>query len=125
MIRQDDDKRVYTGKSRIPGAGRGLFAKVLLPKGTLLKVIGALVPAGSASDRCTAYADAYKFRVGKYLLIPTGYGAIVNHSSSPNMEKVVRDSRVYLRALRRIEKGEELLFVYGRYARRWFVPMPG
>ncbi len=114
------EKRVYVSKSRMPRAGRGLFAAQALARGALLEVVGTLVPAGSAADRCTAYADAYKFRAGRSLLIPTGYGALANHSCSPNLEKVVKGSRVFLRALRPIEKGEELLFAYSRYARRRF-----
>ena len=120
VIPSEREKRVHVSKSAIPGAGDGLFAGMTLTKGALLEVVGVLVPAGSAADRCTAYADAYKFRVGRRLLIPTGYGAFANHSSAPNMEKVVRGSRVFLRALRPIEKGEELVFAYSRYARKRF-----
>lgn len=114
------DKKVYIANSAIPRAGKGLFARVPLAKGETLEVVGALVPAKSAADRCTRYADAYKFRIGKFLLIPTGYGGIVNHSSAPNMEKVTVGRRLYLRALRRIEKGEELVFVYSEYAQKKF-----
>jgi hypothetical protein len=119
-IIRETDKRFYIAKSTLPGAGEGLFAKVQLAKGALLEVIGALVPAKSISDRCTLYSDAYKFRVGKYLLVPTGYGGIANHSPLPNMKKVIKGKRVYLRALRSIAKGEELLYVYSRYAEERF-----
>jgi SET domain-containing protein len=118
MLLQETDRRVYVAPSTIAGAGRGLFAKVPLAKGESLEVIGVLVPAASTSDAATAYADAYKFRVGKFLLIPAGFGSMVNHSASPNMEKVVAGRRVFLRALGPIQKGEELLFIYGPYARQ-------
>ena len=120
MILDESETRVRVSKSALPGAGDGLFAAKALPRGALNEVVGTLVQPGSAADRCTAYADAYKFRVGRRLLIPTGYGALANHSPAPNMEKLVRGSRVFLRALRRVEKGTELVFTYSRYARKRF-----
>jgi len=98
----------------------GLFAKVPLARGEDLEVIGTLIARNSTSDECTRYADAYKFRAGKYLLIPLGYGAMVNHSSNPNLEKIIKNDRVYLRALRPVRAGEELLLCYSQYARRAF-----
>lgn len=117
---EEADDRLYVAESTIRRAGRGLFAKVPLERNESIEVIGMLVAAKSAADRCTAYADAYKFQVGRYLLVPMGYGGMANHSSSPNMEKIIRGPRVYLRALRRIEKDEELLFAYSAYAQKRF-----
>jgi SET domain-containing protein len=117
---RDTEKRVSIARSAIPGAGRGVFAKVSLAKGAVIEAVGTLVRAGSTEDTLTSYADIYKFRAGKYLLIPAGFAGMVNHSAKPNMEKVVKGSRVYLRALRRIEKGEELHFTYSKYAQKSF-----
>jgi hypothetical protein len=121
MIVAEADPRFYVADSAIPGAGRGLFAKVPLAAGEELRVIGVIIPAGTASDECTRYADAYKFRVGDALLIPVGYGSLVNHSAqAPNMEKVVVGNAVSLRSLRAIAAGEELLFCYSEYAQTRF-----
>lgn len=120
MIIEENDGRFYIAASILPGAGKGLFAKVSLAKDDMLEVIGVLVPSNSISDKCTSYADRYKFRVGNDLLIPTGYGGIANHSFSPNMEKIIVGRRVYLRALRPIEKGEEVVYIYSRYAQEKF-----
>jgi hypothetical protein len=108
----EDDPRFAIDRSTIPGAGDGLFAKEPLAAGDRLEVIGVLIEANSISDICTTYANRYKFRVGGLLLIPLGYGSLVNDSDSPNMKKVIEDWRVYLEALRPIERGEELFFVY-------------
>lgn len=121
MISNESDPRFYVGKSTIKGAGKGLFAKIAITKGEKLEVIGVLVPAKSLADKCTTYADAYKFRIGKYLLIPTGLGGIANHSNNPNAKKIIKGSRVYLIALKDINKGDEVLYIYGLYAQKRFL----
>lgn len=113
MIIVENDVRFYISKSTIPMAGDGLFAKIFLVEGERLEVIGVLVLAESVSDVCTRYADCYKFRVGDLLLIPLGFGGMVNHSRNPNLKKVIDDQRVYLRTTRPIHPGEELFFTYG------------
>ena len=118
MIQSESDPRFRIGPSLIPGAGLGVFATTALALGDRLRVSGVLVAAGSVADECTRYADAYKFRVGDHLLIPTGYGGMVNHSArAPNMEKVVEGIEVCLRALRPVAVGEELLWTYSDFAR--------
>ena len=73
------------------------------------------------ADECTRYADEYKLRLGDLLLIPVGYGGMVNHSAhAPNMEKVLVDNAVYLRTLRAVAADEELLFCYSEYAQARF-----
>ena len=121
MIIAESDPRFYVADSAIPGAGRGLFAGVPLAAGDELRVVGVVIPADTTSDECTRYADEYKFRVGDSLLIPVGYGGMVNHSSeAPNMEKVLVGTALFLRTLRPIAVGEELLFRYSEYAQMRF-----
>ena len=117
MILDEPDPRFYAAPSTVPGAGRGLFARVSLKTGDRLAVIGVLVRRDSASDRYTAFADEYKFRVGDYLLIPCGVAALANHSSEPNVGKVVEGDAVFLELLRDVDAGEELCFAYTEYAR--------
>lgn len=59
---EEQDSRFYVAASTLRGAGQGLFAKAALAKGEMLEVVGILIPADSVSDRCTSYADVYKFR---------------------------------------------------------------
>src|SRR4051794_14286714 len=84
----EDDRRFSINESTIPGAGRGLFAAHPLAEGDRLEVIGPLTRADTPADVCTAYADRHKFRVGELLLVPLGYGGLVNYSDPPNMKKV-------------------------------------
>jgi hypothetical protein len=121
MFANETDNRFLVAESTIPGAGKGVFAKTALAEGELLEIIGVLVQRDSIADQCTHYADEHKVRVGDdYLLIPVGFGGMVNHSSSPNTEKVIEGERAYLRALRPIEAGEELFFTYSEYAQERF-----
>jgi hypothetical protein len=108
----ESDDRFELRPSTIPGAGRGVFARVDLPTGALLEVIGVRVRRETVSDECTHFADHHKFRVGDTLLIPVGFGGLVNHSTAPNLGKVVEGERVFLGALRPIAAGEELFFCY-------------
>jgi hypothetical protein len=117
----ENDSRFFIGSSTIAGAGNGLLARVPLAAGDRLEVLGVLVASGSVADQCTRFADAYKFRVADdLLLLPLGWGALVNHSASPNVEKVVEGHRVYLCTLRAIAAGEELVFTYSTYAQERF-----
>jgi hypothetical protein len=118
MIVEEPDDRFYAGPSTIPGAGRGLFARVPLQAGDRLEIVGVRVPRESASDSYTAFADAYKFRIGDTLLIPCGIAALANHSSQPNIRKVVDGDTAFLELVRDVAPGEELCFEYSDYARQ-------
>ena len=121
MTVNETDPRFYVADSAIAGGGNGLFAKVPLAKGDRFAVIGVLIERGTETDKCTHFADQHKLRVGEdYLLIPLGYGGMVNHSSTPNMEKVTEGTDLYMAALRDIEAGEELFFSYHPYAQERF-----
>ena len=108
----ETDDRFEVRDSTIPGAGAGVFARVDLSRGSTLEVIGVRVRRETVSDRCTHFADHHKFRVGDCLLIPVGFGGLVNHSSTPNLEKLIEGERVFFRALGPIAAGEELFFRY-------------
>lgn len=120
MILDEPDLRFYAAPSTIPGVGQGLFARVALRAGDRLAVSGVLVRRHSASDDYTDFADEYKFRAGEYLLIPCGVAGMANHSSQPNLEKVVEGDAVFLELLRDVDAGEELCFAYSEYARERF-----
>jgi hypothetical protein len=68
-------------------------------------------PRGREEQR--TYEQRTRLRVGDLLLIPLGFGGMVNHSKHPNMEKVIDGQTVYLRTTRTIHPGEELFFTYG------------
>jgi SET domain-containing protein len=120
MMLDESDPRFYVDASRVSGAGRGLFARVPLRAGDRLAVPGVLLRRDSDADRYTDFADAYKFRVGDHVLIPCGVGGMANHSSQPNIRKVIDGTAVFLELLRDVDAGEELCFAYSEYARARF-----
>lgn len=114
VFTSEPDDRFELRPSTIPGAGLGVFARRDLPPGSELEVVGVLIERDTLSDRCSHFADHHKFVVGdKLLLIPLGFGGMVNHSPNPNVAKCVRGTRVFLTALRPIAAGEELFLCYG------------
>ena len=114
------DFRFVVKASTISGAGRGLFAAVDLGLGERLEVLGPRVIAESLEDQCTSYADGYKFRVGEQLIIPLGICGMANHSTTPNLLKVIEGNRVWLEMARPILAGEELFLCYAPRARIHF-----
>ncbi|QJW95644.1 hypothetical protein FTUN_3198 [Frigoriglobus tundricola] len=118
MVIAETDSRFEVRPSGVPGAGAGLFARVDLPAGAELEVVGVLVERDSPPDFCSHFADCHKFRVGeKWLLVPLGFGGMVNHSDAPNTTHHVRGDRVFLRTLRPVAAGEELFLCYAPAAR--------
>lgn len=120
-IFDETDSRFYLDQSTISGAGTGLFSAHELPAGEMIRALGCYLIPDSQLDQCTAYADEYKLRVDDLLLIPVGPAAMVNHSDSPNLEKVIVDRCLYFRTLRDIRKNEELFIRYSDYALTRFV----
>ena len=121
MLVNEEDGRFYVAGSTVPGAGKGLFTKVPIQKGERLEVVGVMVRRDSASDRASHFCDHHKFRVGEdLLLIPLGFGAMVNHSLTPNLQKVFAGDRLYLEALRDLPADEEVFFTYTPYAQEEF-----
>ncbi len=113
---------------RSPIHGRGVFANVDLPARTrVLEYRGERIDSAEAFRRHgdnSGLGETYLFAVNAHWLIDGNVGGssarFVNHSCAPNCEALVwvdidgdeRRDRVYIETLRRIRKGEELVFDY-------------
>lgn len=135
IIFEEKDDRFYIAQSRILGAGLGLFASRQINLGEVLFVSGVLVEKDSEADRTTCFLNSYKFvadpqvkdnnlDLGKYLICPLGYAAIVNHDDkNPNVEiryngydfnsNSSHTAKVVYFFLRDVQKDEEILGNYG------------
>ncbi len=102
--------------------GRGVFARVALPKGTrIMEYTGEQVTHAEADRR---YDDAAMQRHHTFLFTLTTRivldGAVggsdaryINHSCDPNCEAVIEKRQIWIEATRDIAKGEELAYDYG------------
>lgn len=125
---EESDDRFYVETSTLPNAGLGCFAKVPIKNGDWLEIIGVYVRKGGIADRCTSYAQRYKFAGSPKMdakIVPMGFGGMVNHSSDPNQQNAVLEyypglnkrsehtGQMIYRMLRDIEPGEEVIGNYG------------
>ena len=111
--------RDFTRVGKSPIAGKGVFAKRKIPKGSRIieykgkrRKILDLLAEQSESHR----ANPYIFHLHESVVIDgatRGNDArFINHSCEPNCEAYTFDDRVYIYASRDIRRGEELTFDY-------------
>lgn len=107
--------------------GQGLFATRRMRKGMrVIEYLGERIDKEESNRRGlelfeqakeTGGASVYIFDVNEDWDLdgdkPYNPARLINHSCEPNCEMVNEDDRLYLYALRDIEKGEELSFDYG------------
>lgn len=97
---------------RIAGKGRGVFARRPIAEGTLIEIAPVLVLSEEDMETTELAGHCFLWSAGKVGL-PLGYGALYNHSYTPNAEYLDRapQTKVY-RALRDIAAGEEITINY-------------
>jgi SET domain-containing protein len=101
--------------------GRGVFAARRIRKGTrIVEYVGERVTHAEADrryeDRPIDDNHTLLFIVDARTVIDAGVrgnaARFINHSCAPNCETLIEDGRVFIRALRGIEAGEELSYDY-------------
>ncbi len=97
------------------GKGRGVFARVLIPEGTVFERVPLLViPAAEVLEgEDSRVLQDYVFEYKKDVALALGYGSLYNHSYSPNAryDDAGRQIKEF-RALRDIHPGEEITINY-------------
>ncbi len=94
--------------------GKGLYAEEDIPKGARI-----IEYTGKRVSEAKAIKDAgkYLFEVGKGVTIDgnikSNIARYINHSCVPNCEADGPEGKVYIWALKKIKKGEELTYDYG------------
>jgi len=97
---------------RIAGKGRGVFARQEIPAGTEIETAPVLVIPEEDMEPTELAGHCFLWSKGKVGL-PLGYGALYNHSFTPNAEYIDRapQTKVY-RAIQDIAQGEEITINY-------------
>ena len=101
---------------RVKGKGRGVFAKQLIPAGTVFERVPLLIIPAKEVLECEhgSFLSQYVFEYGRgTVALALGYGSLYNHSYTPNAryDDVGRQTKEY-RALRDIQPGEEITINY-------------
>lgn len=120
------EKYLYTKKSTIPGAGKGLFTKVFIPKGTrIVEYKGRILTwkqVEKMPDESYGYVfwfsnnyviDAWKTKKGIAHFSNDANGITRVPGIKNNCEYDTVKRRCYLKAIRDIEAGSEILVPYG------------
>ena len=110
---------IYVAQSRIPNAGRGVFAAVGIKEGEVIErcpVIEMMEPDIRARLNELSLRNYY-FTWGEErerAAVALGYGSIYNHSFAPNACYIKRipERRIEFIALKDIVKNEEILVNY-------------
>ena len=109
---------IYISKSKIPNAGRGVFAKCNIKKGEIIERCPIVeIPSGDTSKLNESVLVAYFLYFGKKkerLALMLGFGSIYNHSYTPNATyKIkVKKKTIDFTAIKDIKKNEEITFNY-------------
>ena len=115
-----DGRRIQTRKSGVHG--RGVYAVVDLAEGeTLIEYVGEVITWDEALRRHphdpTDPNHTFYFHIDEAHVIDAKHGGNsarwINHSCAPNCEAEVDGGRVFIRAQRNIQAGEELFYDYG------------
>ena len=116
--------KVYVGDSKIPNAGRGVFARVNIKKGEVIERCPIIeVPKSDVSNLRKSVLVTYFFYFGKNkerLAVALGFGSIYNHSYKPNAAYKIKAKEMVMDfvALKAIKKGKEITFDYSGYGQK-------
>ena len=119
------EKQLEVKESTIPGAGKGLFTKIFIPKGTrIVEYKGRLTTwkevendykngyIYSINTKDVIDAKTFKKALGRYANDANGSGR--KKGLSNNSEYVADGLKVYIEAVKNIPSGSEILVAYGK-----------
>lgn len=112
-------------KVKRSSAGLGLFAVEPIKRGTwVIEYVGKVL----RGKEITAHkANKYLFETNKARMIDgsarSNTARYINHSCKPNCEPEIFHGRVFIKAIKRIEVGDELTYDYGKeYTNEYIKP---
>lgn len=97
---------------RIPGKGRGVFAREAISKGTVIEIVPLLV-VKQEDILCSTLMDYVYCWTENTVALALGYGSLYNHSYKPNARyDDLGQQRKSFTAIRDIAAGEEITINY-------------
>lgn len=118
MIKLLPSNKVYVKKSKIPKAGRGVFAKVGIKQGEIIEICPIIkVPKNDLSKLNESFLVTYFIYFGKnkeQIALALGFGSIYNHSNKPNavFKIKLKEELIEFVALSNVKKDNEITFNY-------------
>lgn len=113
--------KIYIAKSRIKGAGRGVFALADIKKNEVIEGCPVIIFNNEDDGLVTqTILQYYVFEhTKKTSLLALGFGSLYNHSLTPNARYEIEENELgsvlYFVAKRKILKGEEIYINYGPF----------
>ncbi len=120
------EKQLYLKKSGLPNAGKGLFTKAEIPKGTVIVEYKGRISTWDEikhEDGTNGYlyyinskrvinAKPYKKVIARYANDAKGWNRSAGLKN--NAEYIEKEKRCFIKSTRKILKGEEIFVGYGR-----------
>lgn len=120
IIIKEGMNKIYISQSKIPNAGRGVFANVHIRKGEIIEQCPVIeIPDHDASQVNKSILNTYIYYLGKnkdQLVIALGFGSIYNHTHQPNAKykKMLSKARIDFVSIQEIFKDEEITVNYNQ-----------
>ncbi len=111
--------KIYISQSKMPKAGRGVFARVDIKKGEIIERCPVIeVPKHDIASLRESILVTYFYYFGKNkqrLVVVLGFGSIYNHTYTPNAtyKEKYKEKAIDFVALKEIKKDEEITVNYG------------
>lgn len=120
------EKQLYLKKSHLPGAGKGLFTKIDIPKGTIIVEYKGKVTTWDAIKHEDG-KNGYLYYVNSKRVINAKplvktFGRYANDAAGRvrvkglrnNSEYIEKKKRCYIKSTRKIKAGDEIFVGYGK-----------
>jgi SET domain-containing protein len=107
--------------------GLGLFATMPIRKGTYVVEYTGPIMDGAKAAAMEDRGNRYLFEINNRWTIDgagrANLGRYANHSHKANMEPMIGDKRIFLKAIRNIQPGDELVYDYGKDYLKAYIPV--
>ncbi len=128
QMKIEPSSKIYITESKIPGGGRGVFAKVAIKKGELIERCPVIILKEEEELIEKSLLAEYIYFLGKKkkrLTLALGLGSIYNHTYTPNAKykEITKDMAIEFRAIKNIKKNDEITVNYNQDSPKKTLPL--